>query len=114
MALNEQQQDILKRNFKRLDAMVKGFESGMGLPAQGLSPQELAQANAWATQQAEQAVQLAKAGRLQQRTPRPARKAVEPLPSVVPPGTPEFAVEGGLVNPRSNPALREALRKRGL
>ena len=97
-------QDAIKKQVKRLDRAM--HEMGMA----SMDPAEMRHA----ADRIAQGVEAVK-----QRPPvRPApspqpRIPAAPLPSVVPPGTPEFAVEGGLLNPRSNPALREALRKRG-
>ena len=67
MALTPEQHKIIKDNLARIDRMLLGFEQGAGLPPQGLSPQELQQAHGYATQQSEQAVQLAQAGKLRPR-----------------------------------------------
>lgn len=110
MALNPEQQDIIKTNLKRMDRMVRGFERGEGLEAQGLRPHELRQAYQYATQQAEQAIQLAKAGRL---TPRQGNRG---LPQAGGGGSRIVGDERNAPRPAEatfqHPVFREQLRQR--
>ena len=93
--INEEIDETLARNLFRVDRAVRK------LGYHGLTDEELRRAHQFAVQQTEEAI-------------RASQPAPAPLPSVVPPGTPDYAIEGGLVNPRSNPQLREALRRRGM
>lgn len=65
-------QEIIKTNLQRLDRMTRGFERGLGLPAQGFSLEELRQARVYAEREAQAAMALKQQGRLparQRRTP---------------------------------------------